>query len=188
VECAAAAGCQPNLRHGAQHQTHARRALDAERPRPPPEPTAGTGALRSHPPPNTPCYKLLLVFARATSASAGPRRECCQQGCTHHAQMWQGPALDALAAWLAEDGSRVEPRLASRDACQRFVALFAGYTPSGDGEALLRLLDPFLRILRRSPRITARPIPLPATVHNTAGTPFCPGIKVHAAARGCCHP
>ncbi len=70
--------------------------------------------------------------------------------------MWQGPALDALAAWLAEDGARVEPRLASRDACQRFVALFAAYTPSGDGEALVRLLDPFLRILRRSPHITVR--------------------------------
>ncbi|CAL8466918.1 g6454 [Coccomyxa elongata] len=69
-------------------------------------------------------------------------------------QMWQGPALDALAAWLAEDGPRVEPRLASREACQRFVALFAAYAPAGDSEALSRLLDAFLRILRRSPRIT----------------------------------
>ncbi len=76
-------------------------------------------------------------------------------------QMWQGPALDALAAWLAEDGLRVEPRLASREACQRFVALFAAYAPAGDSEALSRLLDAFLRILRRSPRITVRPLPTP---------------------------
>lgn len=73
------------------------------------------------------------------------------------AQMWQGAALDALAAWLGEDGGRVEPRLASRDACQRFVALFAAHAPlNGDSEALSRLLDPFLRILRRSPRVSVR--------------------------------
>jgi hypothetical protein len=72
------------------------------------------------------------------------------------AQTWQGQALDALAAWLAEDGARVEPRLASREACQRFVALFAAYAPAGDSEALSRLLDAFLRILRRSSRITVR--------------------------------
>ncbi|CAK0734185.1 hypothetical protein CVIRNUC_000395 [Coccomyxa viridis] len=69
-------------------------------------------------------------------------------------QAWQGAALDALAAWLSEDASRVEPRLAQREACQRFVALFAAYAPAGDSEALSRLLKPFLRILRHSKRIT----------------------------------
>ena len=74
--------------------------------------------------------------------------------------MWQGAALDALAAWLAEDGPRVEPRLAGRDACARFVALFAAQRgPGADAEAQSRLLDPFLRILRRSPRISVRARP-----------------------------
>ena len=73
------------------------------------------------------------------------------------AQAWQGAALDALAAWLPEDVSRVEPRLAQREACQRFVALFAAYAPLGDSEALSRLLKPFLRILRHSKRITVSP-------------------------------
>lgn len=49
---------------------------------------------------------------------------------------------------------RLEPRLAQRDAVQRFVALFAGAAAAGDSEALARLLDSFLRILRRSPRVT----------------------------------
>ncbi len=77
--------------------------------------------------------------------------------CGWHPQVWQGAALDALAAWLSEDASRVEPRLAAREACQRFVALFAAYAPSGDSETLSRLLKPFLRILRHSKRITVRP-------------------------------
>ncbi|KAK9823005.1 hypothetical protein WJX81_005420 [Elliptochloris bilobata] len=67
---------------------------------------------------------------------------------------WQGPALDALAAWLGEDPARLEPRLAQRDAVQRFVALFAGAAAAGDSEALARLLDSFLRVLRRSPKVT----------------------------------
>lgn len=79
-------------------------------------------------------------------------------------QAWQGAALDALAAWLSEDASRVEPRLAAREACQRFVALFAAYAPSGDSETLSRLLKPFLRILRHSKRITVR-IPCPLSTH-----------------------
>ena len=79
-------------------------------------------------------------------------------------QAWQGAALDALAAWLSEDASRVEPRLAAREACQRFVALFAAYAPSGDSEALSRLLKPFLRILRHSKRITVS-IPCPLSTH-----------------------
>ena len=69
-------------------------------------------------------------------------------------QEWQSPALDALAAWLGEDAARLEPRLAQRDAIQRFVALFAGAAAAGDSEALARLLDSFLRILRRSPKVT----------------------------------
>ena len=73
------------------------------------------------------------------------------------AQMWQAAALDALAAWLAEDAGRIEPRLAGREACGRFVALFAPHAAEGGaGEALPRLLDPFLRMLRRSPRIAVR--------------------------------
>ena len=50
----------------------------------------------------------------------------------------------------------MEPRLAAREACQRFVALFAAYAPSGDSETLSRILKPFLRILRHSKRITVR--------------------------------
>ena len=82
---------------------------------------------------------------------------CVAMSAVHRwAQAWQGAALDALAAWLSEDASRVEPRLAQREACQRFVALFAAYAPAGDSEALSRLLKPFLRILRHSKRITVR--------------------------------
>ena len=69
-------------------------------------------------------------------------------------QVWQGPALDALAAWLAEDPGRIEPRLRQQDAVQRFVALFASYSQNADSEALARLLDPFLRIMKRSRKIT----------------------------------
>ena len=69
-------------------------------------------------------------------------------------QMWQGPALDALAAWLGEDPGRIEPRLRQQDAVQRFVSLFASYSQNADSEALARLLDPFLRILKRSQKIT----------------------------------
>ena len=71
-------------------------------------------------------------------------------------QEWQGAALDALAAWLGEDPGRLEPRLAQRDAVQRFVALFAAAAAGGDSEALARLLDSFLRLLRRSPKLTVR--------------------------------
>ena len=95
-------------------------------------------------------------------------------------QTWQGQALDALAAWLAEDGARVEPRLASREACQRFVALFAAYAPAGDSEALSRLLDAFLRILRRSPRITVR------GPHNILTTPLQVAVCSLRRSRPCC--
>ena len=57
----------------------------------------------------------------------------------------------------------MEPRLAAREACQRFVALFAAYAPSGDSETLSRLLKPFLRILRHSKRITVGPCTLNLT-------------------------
>lgn len=79
-----------------------------------------------------------------------------------HAQEWQGAALDALAAWLGEDPGRLEPRLAQRDAVQRLVALFAAAAAAGDSEALARLLDSFLRLLRRSPKITVRTLRGPA--------------------------
>ena len=69
-------------------------------------------------------------------------------------QVWQGPALDALAAWLGEDLARMEPRLRQQDAVQRFVSLFASYSQNADSEALARLLDPFLRIMKRSRKIT----------------------------------
>ncbi|DBA67330.1 TPA: hypothetical protein ACH3X2_001627 [Trebouxia sp. C0005] len=69
-------------------------------------------------------------------------------------EVWQGPALDALAAWLGEDPGRIEPRLRQQDAVQRFVALFASYSQNADSEALARLLDPFLRIMKRSRKIT----------------------------------
>ena len=69
-------------------------------------------------------------------------------------QAWQGPALDALAAWLGEDATRLEPRLRQRDAVLRFVALFASYSQNADSEALASLLDPFLRIMKRSRKIT----------------------------------
>lgn len=71
-----------------------------------------------------------------------------------HFQVWQGPALDALAAWLGEDAVRMEPRLRQQDAVQRFVSLFASYSQNADSEALARLLDPFLRIMKRSRKIT----------------------------------
>ena len=48
----------------------------------------------------------------------------------------------------------MEPRLRQQDAVQRFVALFASYNQNPDSEALARLLDPFLRILKRSQKIT----------------------------------
>ncbi|KAL3139702.1 hypothetical protein ABBQ38_004012 [Trebouxia sp. C0009 RCD-2024] len=69
-------------------------------------------------------------------------------------ETWQGPALDALAAWLGEDPGRMEPRLRQQDAVQRFVSLFASYSQNADSEALARLLDPFLRIMKRSRKIT----------------------------------
>ncbi|KAK9810498.1 hypothetical protein WJX72_011817 [[Myrmecia] bisecta] len=69
-------------------------------------------------------------------------------------EAWQGVALDALATWLTEDTVRLEPRLAQRDAVQRFVSLFAAHSAPEDSEALDRLLGPFLRIMKRSPRIT----------------------------------
>ena len=69
-------------------------------------------------------------------------------------QVWQGPALDALAAWLGEDPGRMEPRLRQQDAVQCFVSLFASYSQNADSEALARLLDPFLRIMKRSRKIT----------------------------------
>jgi hypothetical protein len=73
-------------------------------------------------------------------------------------QAWQGPALEAMATWLAEDPGRVEARLAHRDSVQRFVALFSAYSGAGASEALARRLDPFLRILRRSPKVAVRPL------------------------------
>lgn len=36
----------------------------------------------------------------------------------------------------------------------RFVALFASYSQNADSEALASLLDPFLRIMKRSRKIT----------------------------------
>ena len=72
-------------------------------------------------------------------------------------QDWQSPALDALATWLTEDPGRIEPRLTLRDPVERFVKLFASYSGTGGSDALAGLLDPFLRILRRSPQITVRP-------------------------------
>ncbi len=68
----------------------------------------------------------------------------------------------------------MEPRLASKEACQRFVALFAAYAPTGDSEALSRLLDAFLRILRRSPRITVSPC---ETAHPSASIQPLLGLK-----------
>jgi hypothetical protein len=67
-------------------------------------------------------------------------------------QDWQGPALDALAAWLVEDMNRIEGRLSQSVA--KFVQLFNTYRTRGGSDALARLLDPFLRILKRSPQIT----------------------------------
>ena len=90
-----------------------------------------------------------------TGASV-PRRSLRPE-CVMWVQMWQGPALDALAAWLGEDPGRLEPRLRQQDAVQRFVALFASYSQNADSEALARLLDPFLRIMKRSRKITVRP-------------------------------
>ena len=118
-------------------------------------------------------------------------------------QAWQGAALDALAAWLPEDASRVEPRLAQREACQRFVALFAAYAPSGDSEALSRLLKPFLRILRHSKRITVRPTRLAcrdswpvakagkpeciAITLSCGGATFCPELESSCTLHGSKH-
>lgn len=64
--------------------------------------------------------------------------------------------MDALAAWLGEDPTRLEPCLRQRDAVLRFVALFASYSQKADSEALACLLDPFLRIMKRSRKITVR--------------------------------
>ena len=75
---------------------------------------------------------------------------------------WAPAALDALAAWLGEDAGRLEPRLAQADAVQRLVAPFGGAAAAGDSEALARLLEPFLRLLRRSPRVTVRAAARPA--------------------------
>ena len=100
-----------------------------------------------------------IYFARSTFHMVSL---CASEAASYsgwYLQVWQGAALDALAAWLSEDASRVEPRLAAREACQRFVALFAAYAPSGDSETLSRLLKPFLRMLRHSKRITVRPCP-----------------------------
>ena len=55
---------------------------------------------------------------------------------------------------MDQDPNRIEPRLRQQDAVQRFVALFASYNQNADSEALARLLDPFLRILKRSQKIT----------------------------------
>ena len=69
-------------------------------------------------------------------------------------QDWQGPALEALAAWLHEDMNRIEGRLSQQQSIARFVQLFNTYSTRGGSNALARLLDPFLKILKKSPQIT----------------------------------
>lgn len=69
-------------------------------------------------------------------------------------QDWQGPALEALASWLHEDMNRIEGRLSQQQSIARFVQLFNTYSTRGGSNALARLLDPFLKILKKSPQIT----------------------------------
>ena len=70
-------------------------------------------------------------------------------------QVWQGPALDAMAAWLAEDVARVEARLAEADARARLTGVLAIHATASApaDDRLARLLTPFYRILRRSRRL-----------------------------------
>lgn len=92
----------------------------------------------------------MRMGSRKLLLAVGTHSCCCDL------QDWQGPALDALAVWLTEDPARIEPRLTQRIPVERFVRLFARYSDRGGSDELARLLDPFLRILRRSPQITVR--------------------------------
>lgn len=69
-------------------------------------------------------------------------------------QEWQATALEALAAWLAEDGARLEARLEKAQAASLLTGVFREHAQAPPSEALARMLDSSLRILRRSPRIT----------------------------------
>ncbi|GAB4815162.1 hypothetical protein N2152v2_002208 [Parachlorella kessleri] len=70
-------------------------------------------------------------------------------------EAYQEPVLDALAAWLDSDTSRVEARLLEQSATDRLVLLLPTIATAGDFEALSRLLTPLLRLLRRSSRLAA---------------------------------
>ena len=48
------------------------------------------------------------------------------------------------------------PRLCQESAVQQFLQLFVTHTRGGDSEGLKQLLDPFLKIMRHSRRITVR--------------------------------
>ena len=50
--------------------------------------------------------------------------------------------------------NRIEGRLSQQQSISRFVQLFNTYSSRGGSNALARLLEPFLKILRRSPQIT----------------------------------
>ncbi len=70
-------------------------------------------------------------------------------------QAWQVTALDAIASWLSEDQSKVEPRLLEAGATTRLITLLPTIAAPGEGDRLARLLDPFLRIMKTSKKVRA---------------------------------
>ena len=71
-------------------------------------------------------------------------------------QEWRAVALEALAAWLAEDTGRMEPRLEQGQAVAQLTAVFKSQVQAPPSEILSRMLASLLRILKRSRRITVR--------------------------------
>lgn len=73
--------------------------------------------------------------------------------------------------------NRIEGRLSQQQSISRFVQLFNTYSSRGGSNALARLLEPFLKILRRSPQITVRTLSQGST--HLAGVLFIEKQTMH---------
>ena len=95
-------------------------------------------------------------------------------------------ALESLAAWLAEDPGRIEPQLEAGPAVARLTAVFKGHAQSAPSEAVLRVLEPLLRILKRSRRITVR-LPAPHGVCPIRGWAATPAVwtRLQGSSQAC---
>ena len=79
------------------------------------------------------------------------------------------------------------PRLCQESAVQQFLHLFVTHTRGGDSEGLKQLLDPFLKIMRHSRRITvSRPVTAGVPAAGRPTKPGTPDGFINDGARGSC--